>query len=72
MENLWHLINPNFKTKVSMRVINNTLEDLLYVAIDQRLDMINKEEDHDPVQLAFLRECKSAKQFFIDKTCLDL
>ena len=34
MENLWHLINPNFKARVSMRVIKSTLEDLLYVAID--------------------------------------
>ena len=34
MENLWHLINPNFKVSVSMRVIRSTLEDLLYVAID--------------------------------------
>ena len=34
MENLWHLINPNFRQKVSMRVIKNMLEDLLYVSID--------------------------------------
>ena len=34
MENLWHLINPNFKPKVSMKVIRSTLEDLLYIAID--------------------------------------
>ena len=44
MENLWHLINPNFKMKVSMRVIRNTLEDLLYIAIDQRLGMIMKDD----------------------------
>ena len=43
MENLWHLINPNFKASVSMRVIRSTLEDLLYVAIDQRLKMIRSE-----------------------------
>ena len=41
MENLWHLINPNFKPKVSLRVIRSTLEDLLYIAIDQRLTMIS-------------------------------
>ena len=34
LENLWHLINPNFKAKVSIRVIRSTLEDLLYIAID--------------------------------------
>lgn len=34
MENLWHLINPNFKSKVSLRVLKATLEDLLYIAID--------------------------------------
>ena len=34
MENLWHLINPNFKMQVSMRVIQSFLEDLLYVSID--------------------------------------
>ena len=34
MENLWHLINPNFKQEVSMRVIKRVLEDLLYISID--------------------------------------
>ena len=34
MDNLWHLINPNFKSKVSLEVIQSTLEDLLYISID--------------------------------------
>ena len=34
MDNLWHLINPNFKAKVSLRVLQATLDDLLYIAID--------------------------------------
>jgi hypothetical protein len=34
MEYLWHLINPNFKKTVSMRVIEATLRDLLYISID--------------------------------------
>ena len=34
MENLWHLINPNFKQRVSLRVIKETLADLLYIAVD--------------------------------------
>ena len=45
MENLWHLINPNFKASVSMRVIRSTLEDLLYVAIDQRIKMLRDQPD---------------------------
>ena len=34
MENLWHLINPNFKQKVSMKTVKSVLEDLLYISID--------------------------------------
>ena len=34
MENLWHLINPNFKQKVSMKTVRSVLEDLLYISID--------------------------------------
>ena len=45
MENLWHLINPNFKQKVSMRVILATLRDLLYISIDQRLHMLELDEN---------------------------
>ena len=49
MENLWHLINPNFRTKVSIRVIRSTLEDLLYIAIDQRLEMLKRDTESDPM-----------------------
>ena len=45
METLWHIINPNFKPKASMKVIKFTLEDLLYVAVDQRLHMIESDID---------------------------
>lgn len=47
MESLWPLINPNFKPKVSMRVVKFTLEDLLHVAIDQRLHMIEMDANGD-------------------------
>ena len=42
LENLWHLINPNFKTRVSLRILRTIIEDLLYISIDQRLKMIMK------------------------------
>ena len=57
MENLWHLINPNFKARVSMRVVRSTLEDLLYVAIDPRLNMLRDAENLDREQFDFLKEC---------------
>ena len=47
MENLWHLINPNFKAKVSLRVIREMLADLLYISIDQRLKMVNEDENSE-------------------------
>lgn len=50
MENLWHLINPNFKSKVSLRVLKATLEDLLYIAVDQRLKILNRDDDADVEQ----------------------
>ena len=72
MENLWHLINPNFKSRVSLRVINSTLEDLLYIAIDQRLGMVAEDETCDPLQATFLETVKAAKQSFIDLTLDEL
>ena len=45
MDNLWHLINPNFKNKVSLRVIEATLRDLLYVSIDQRIPMVENDQN---------------------------
>lgn len=34
MDNLWHLINPNFKAEVPIQAIRQTIADLLYIAID--------------------------------------
>jgi hypothetical protein len=34
MDNLWHLINPNFKSTVPIQAIRDTIADLLYIAID--------------------------------------
>ena len=34
MDNLWHLINPNFKQTVSLDAIREAVSDLLYIAID--------------------------------------
>ena len=72
IENLWHLINPNFRAKVSIRVIRSTLEDLLYIAIDQRLDMVMKDIESDPLQRAFLKDCRDAKEYFVERICQKL
>ena len=54
MDNLWHLINPNFKPRVSMRVIKSMLEDLLYLSIDQRLSFIARDLDTPKEQKDYL------------------
>ena len=72
LENLWHLINPNFKSKVSIRVIRSTLEDLLYIAIDQRLEMLRSDQECDPLQKAFLEDCHETKDYCIERTCAKL
>ena len=57
LDNLWHLINPNFKQKVSLRVIKNMLEDLLFVSIDQRLRFIELDIDVPSEQKDYLKKC---------------
>ena len=66
MDNLWHLINPNFKKEVSLRVVKETLADLLYIAIDQRYTMVSDNENATPQQRDYLRECLNCKDTFID------
>ena len=34
MDNLWHLINPNFKQTVPLEAVREVVKDLLYIAID--------------------------------------
>lgn len=72
MENLWHLINPNFKSKVSLRVLKATLEDLLYIAIDQRLKQLAHDEDSDPEFRRYLEQCEGVKPAFIARLMQDL
>lgn len=45
MENLWHLMNPNFKSSISLDTIMSTVEDLVYIAIDQRIKMLDEGKD---------------------------
>ena len=72
MENLWHLINPNFKSKVSLRVLKATLEDLLYIAINQRIKQLSRDEDSDPELTRYLESCENAKDKFIERLMKDL
>ena len=69
MENLWHLINPNFKQKVSMTTVRSVLEDLLYVSIDQRLKMLEHNPDTTTQVRIYLEQCESSKAAFINKIC---
>ena len=72
MDNLWHLMNPNFKKSVNMQVIEKTLKDLLYIAIDQRLKMLMDDENSTDAQRRYLEQCESMKSIFIAKVCNDL
>ena len=72
MENLWHLINPNFKSKVSLRVLKATLEDLLYIAVDQRLKILMRDDDCDIEQRRYLEQCEANKRTFVERTLHDL
>ena len=65
-ENLWHLINPNFKKTVSMRVVEQTLGDLLYLSIDQRLKIVETDEEAPPTEKSYLEQCLAAKEPFIE------
>ena len=70
MENLWHLINPNFKQKVSMNTVKSVLEDLLYISIDQRLKMLDHNQEETTTQVRiYLEQCESNKVNFINKIC---
>lgn len=37
---LWRQVNPNFHDTVSIQLLKIILDDLLYIAIDQRLKML--------------------------------
>ena len=67
MDNLWHLINPNFKGKVSLDVIQSTLEDLLYIAIDQRLNMLDEENEANTNLRIYLEQCEKFKADFVER-----
>ena len=45
MDNLWHLINPNFKQTVPLEAVREVVTDLLYIAIDQRLWMLDDDDE---------------------------
>lgn len=67
---MWHLINPNFKQKVSMKTVNTVLEDLLYISIDQRLKMLEHNQDESTTGIRiYLEQCESKKANFISKIC---
>ena len=72
MTNLWHLINPNFKQTVSLDVIKSTIEDLLYLAIDQRLLMLDEDDENTNGQRMYLEECEKRKEMFVKKICEEL
>ena len=65
-ENLWHLINPNFKKTVSMRVVEQTLRDLLYLSIDQRLNIVLNDDDAPENEKSYLEQCEASKESFIE------
>lgn len=72
MTNLWHLINPNFKQTVSLDVIKSTIEDLLYLSIDQRLLMLGDDDEATAGQRIYLEECEKLKQNFLERICKEL
>ena len=66
------MINPNFKAKVSLRVIESTLRDLLYVSIDQRLYMVEHDVDSTVQQRRFLEQCLEKKEAFVQLVLAEL
>ena len=72
MEHLWHLMNPNFKTSVPLDTIMDTVDDLVYLAIDQRLDMLDDEDEEAAKQRLYLEQCESAKNDFFEKLRIEL
>ena len=67
MTHLWHLINPNFKMDVSLDVIMSTIKDLLYLSIDQRLEMLGDDDELNSGQRIYLEECEKRKEAFLLK-----
>mmetsp|Transcript_31202 Transcript_31202/g.41299 ORF Transcript_31202/g.41299 Transcript_31202/m.41299 type:complete len:128 (+) Transcript_31202:175-558(+) len=58
VEMLWRQANPNFRETVSLRIVKVILEDLLYIAIDQRLKMLLDSFSMKSKHLKeFLRNC---------------
>ena len=69
MDNLWHLINPNFKATVSLNAIREAIADLLYIAIDQRLNMLDEDDEGLSKMRQYLEQCEQGKQQFLDHVC---
>ena len=68
MENLWHLVNPNFKEQIRIKVLMETIDDLLYVSINQRLSMLQERAETEDEQVEelngaidFLESCNDKK-----------
>ena len=64
---LWRQVNPNFHDSVSLRLLKSILDDLLYIAIDQRLKMLvdsfNKRSKH---LKDYLKNVLAAKPDFLN------
>ena len=72
MENLWHLMNPNFKASVSLDTIIETIDDLVYIAIGQRLKMLDDDSEDATGQRVYLEQCEAATDDFFEKLRLEL
>ena len=47
IQNLWYLVNPNCSTKVPVSHVQLLMRDMLYIAISQRIKVIDEYEDTD-------------------------
>ena len=57
IQNLWYLVNPGCSQKVPIAYVQHLLKDMLYIAVTQRLKVIEEyEDDNDHVDEGKTRE----------------
>ena len=67
---MWHIINPKLDDHVTPGQVKTFLEDLLYVAIDMNLNILNANEGDNSAESQkaknYLEECLGKKEAFLN------
>ena len=65
IQELWFMINPQFKATVPRSTVQQMISDLLYISIDQRIKVLSNMEEHEE-QKRYLSQCESQKEMFLE------